>query len=165
MSIIINDLDNSLIDFCDLELDYCNLMCINKHYNNLISNNQLFNQWKVIGNTRNRNKLFIKCCKNGFLSFAKYLVFKHTINIHAYREAAFRYSCENGNLDVAKWLIELSRQPNYKLIDIHINNDSVFFWTCVEDHFDVATWLIELSNQPNFTPINDEIIAKHYHPK
>ena len=99
MSIIINDLDNLLVDLCDLESDYFNLMCTNKHYYRLISNNQLFSQWKVIKknmNTKYKTDLFIESCRRGFLLFSKYLVIKHNIDIHEKDEYAFQLSCKYG---------------------------------------------------------------------
>ena len=40
------------------------------------------------------------------------------IDIHAHREYAFRLSCYNNHLEIAKWLIDLSLHKNFTPIDI-----------------------------------------------
>lgn len=144
MSIIINDLDKLLIELCDLESDYFNLMCVNKHYCKLITENILFMQWSVFTQSNKYNflawfplsylcdrgskaKTFVDSCRLGLLFFSKYLVFKYNIDIHTDDEAAFKSSCHGG-------------------------------------HIDVVMWLIELSKEPGFTPYSDEMIAKYYRP-
>ena len=46
MSIIIKDLDIRIIEYCDLETDYKNLLYVNKNYSNLIMMNNLFDEWR-----------------------------------------------------------------------------------------------------------------------
>ena len=133
MSIIINDLDNLLIDFCDLESDFFNLMRVNKHYYKLIKNNELFMEWNKCYTAspmsyirNNKDKLFLKSCDIGLLLFSKYLVSKHNINIHYNREHPFQLSCRSGYLDIAKWLIDLSSKPGSTLINIHTDDEYAF---------------------------------------
>ena len=176
MSIIINDLDKLLIDFCDLESDFFSFMCINKHYYKLISNNELFMQWKkcyskvittkyLVVLDSSKNALFIKSCKHGLLLFSKYLVSKYAIDIHYNSEYPLQYSCKKGHINVAKWLIELCSKPGSTLIDIHADADLAFEWSRIGGHLDVAKWLIDLSKTPGYTPFSDDLIAKYYHPK
>jgi hypothetical protein len=56
---------------------------------------------------------FNLACKFGNLEEAKqlYALHKNNINIHIDDEYAFRWSCINGHLKVAKWLIKLGVQP------------------------------------------------------
>ena len=76
------------------------------------------------------------------------------INIHAGDEHPFRTSCRSGSLETAKWLFDLSLQPNFTPIDIHSENEDAFIGSCGHGHLEVVKWLVELSLQKNFTPID-----------
>ena len=45
------------------------------------------------------------------------------INVHADDECAFRWSCERGRHDIAKWLIELGSKPGFGQINQNIINE------------------------------------------
>ena len=96
---------------------------------------------------------FIKACYYGN-SLCKNIITTNKIDIHADDEYAFRCSCQNGHLEVANWLIELSRSDGFTLIDIHADVESAFRWSCRSGHLDVAKWLIELSRSDGFTLID-----------
>lgn len=66
---------------------------------------------------------------------------------------AFKESCSEGYLYVARWLYELSINENIK-INIHINNNDILKQSCINGHLDVARWLYELSRTDNNVPIN-----------
>ena len=98
---------------------------------------------------------FITLCKNGNINeLQKYYSTHQDINIHAIDEYAFRLSCENGHIEVAKWLIELSQYKNFGLINIHANNEYAFRYSCANGQLEVAKWLIELSHDKTFGLIN-----------
>ena len=181
MSIILKDLDNNIIENCDLEDDFINIMMINKYYCKIISNNKLFVEWKSFycetkksrHRMRSMNFIFGYSCAYNFLCFSKYLFKKYyspdlpagsgsaekylySINIHADNEYAFRESCRNGHLEMAKWLIglkliiKINIHAGYKNSD----NEYAFRWACINGHLAVAKWLVELSKKTEYGLIN-----------
>ena len=166
MSILLKDLDTAIINYCDVEIDYKNILQINKYYNNIIMNDNLFLDLKRIIemkiNMKDKKNLFIYSCRMGFKFFVKYLVLKYKINIHANDENAFRSSCENGHIETVKYLIELANQPNYQQINIHADDEYAFRWSCQNGDIEIAKYLIELGNQAGMIPISNDLIARHY---
>ena len=65
-----------------------------------------------------------------------YEEYKPHINISTENEEAFRLACENGNLEVAKWLYQI--KPT---IDVSAKNDYAFCYTCENGNLNVAKWL------------------------
>ena len=51
------------------------------------------------------------------------------INIHLYNEAAFKWSCHYGHLEVTKWLINLGKLSNNP-INIHEGDECSFRLSC-----------------------------------
>jgi hypothetical protein len=144
-----NDIDTNLLDYLDLIDGYIPISLTNKYYYKRISNSNAFKLWKDLHLAHNRiekisypNSLFISACRINNPLFT-YLIkkFKNpTINIHTNYDCAFRYSCENGHLNVAQSLINLSRTP----INIHANREYAFRYSCGNGHLNVAQWLINL---------------------
>ena len=54
-----------------------------------------------------RQEIFLKCFENKCFTFAKLIHSKGAVDIHFDNDYVFRYSCENGHLEVAKWLYSL----------------------------------------------------------
>jgi len=131
----------------------------------------------------NKNEIFIYGCKLGYFKLVKAVHEKYKINIHAHNDEAFRHSCYNGHLEVAKWLYGLDGRFNihaedenvfryscgnghlkvvkwlYELdgkIDIHIKNEHAFLYSCEFGHLKVAKWLYGLDGKINIHVCNDE---------
>ena len=75
--------------------------------------------------------VFFELCATGKINeLKKYYSENLNINIHKGDEYAFGLSCENGRLEVAKWLIELSWNNDIGLINIHAFNEYAFRGSC-----------------------------------
>src|SRR5271170_1233727 len=107
--------------------DFFNLLLVCKSLNSIITNHELYKLLQQFYNITDvyhsdkYNDLFIKACAHNIPLYS-YLItyYQKYINIHAGNEDAFRLSCNNGHLNVALWLIELSQSNGYTLIDIHV---------------------------------------------
>lgn len=157
----IRDIDDILLSFCDIMDDFIIINQLNKYYKQLIIKNILFKSWtelrvfdrenKIYDLTKN-NSLFINACDTNNL-MCKYLSKKYIdIDIHANNEYAFQLSCQNGDLDLAQYLVDLGQKSN-SLINIHEDNELAFRWSCQNGHLNIAEWLINLGQKSN-SPIN-----------
>ena len=96
-------------------------------------------------------KSIISFIENGCILCVKYFFTELTKIYDIY--TLFMKACENGQLDIAKYLISL--ESTHGQIDIHIWNDSIFTNTCKDSIFsnvcrdrqlDIAKYLISLEN-------------------
>jgi len=71
-------------------------------------------------------------------------------DIHAQGDYAFRYSCANGHLEIARWLH--SHGAN-----IHAEDDHAFERSCENGHLEVAQWLCEIEPRYHITRISKPI--------
>ena len=71
---------------------------------------------------------------------------KGKIDISMEDELAFRYSCEKGNLELAKWLLKI--KPN---INISACGEYAFRWACAEGYLKIAKWLLKIKPNINIS--------------
>jgi hypothetical protein len=91
----------------------------------------------------------IACCKGRipmvkwFLKLSETHEQKYgTIDIHQENEMIFRFVCQNGKFDMAKYLIEVGETTSHGRIDIHAGD---FLMECLSNgHHDIAEWLLEI---------------------
>ena len=77
-----------------------------KQYNFLKLLALIIEQWLIIKNMyseKSIDEIFLEACGNGFLSYAIFFLKGNKIDIHAYNEEIFIYSCENGHIQIANW--------------------------------------------------------------
>ena len=87
---------------------------------------------------------FIKACVDNKVELAKQLLKerKDDIDLNIIsknKEDIFRYSCYYGNLEMAKWLLEI--KPN---IDISAENEYAFRHACIKEHIELVKWLLRM---------------------
>ncbi len=159
----IHDLDIKLLEQLDLIDDY-HRMIINKYYHGLIIDHTLYkkiiklhhyNKTHVCEFASKNESLFINSCQTNNILISQYLIKKYpNINIHADNDHAFKLSCANGHLNMARWLLWQSQQNGFTLVNIHAENDFAFRWSCRNGHLMVAQWLLWQSQQPGFTLVD-----------
>src|SRR5271169_2262183 len=152
MSILyISDLDALLLNHLNVFEDYRHLILTNKYYCNLIMKCDPYISFRKLYecNKKNQNpllnyldNLFINACRMNNSLCKNLLKTYVNINIHTNNECAFRWSCSNGHLEVAKWLLWQSQQNGFTLINIHAYNEWAFIQSCGNGHLEVARWLL-----------------------
>jgi len=116
-------------------------------------------------------------CKNGHLSVARWLwqlgeessqtqIGVHDsfwqleesnqapIDLHAFNDYAFWWSCKNGHLSVAQWLWQLGKESSQTPINLHGDNDDIFRDSCGNGQLSVVQWLWQLGDESGQTPID-----------
>lgn len=69
----------------------------------------------------NMNKGFIHCCRYGYLYEAKQLYKTSNIDVHMEEYLAFKYSCINNHIEIAKWICLFGLPPTY-----YAGNDIIY---------------------------------------
>ena len=80
-----------------------------------------------------------------------YEQYKQYSDISALNEVAFRWTCENGHLDIAQWLYQI--KPT---IDISAQDEEAFRGTCQNGHLEVAQWLYHIKPTINISANNEK---------
>lgn len=154
----------------------------NKNYYEKIKNKKLIMEWnelksditiKYLFNIYNTgyhfehinnnmiNKLFMITCIEGYITYAKSLISRYTINIHFEREYVFQMSCKYGQMDIIKWLIDLGENHGYGKIDLHCDNSLAFRWACRNKYREIADWLIDLGENHGYGKIDQTLIDNY----
>jgi hypothetical protein len=86
---------------------------------------------------------FANCCINGSVEMLKWQLTIHNFNIRAYSDYPFKQACEWGNLDAAKWLLNLiGPQKFMKTTNTHWQD--TFYSVFMNGHLEVAQWIYSL---------------------
>jgi hypothetical protein len=87
---------------------------------------------------------FLGACKTGDIQTLRSLDYSK-IDIHAYDEWAFRYTCINSHLNIIQFLLTL--EPKYGRINIHVKDEDAFRRACENGHLDIVQFLLTLESE------------------
>lgn len=96
-------------------------------------------------------KIFVKCIQDD--NFATIMLWyqqltpenRKTIDIHADNDVVFKLCCRNGNIEMAKWIVQLSKSNGYVKFDM---TDRYFARKCRKyGHYRMAKWLDKIANR------------------
>ena len=130
------DLNNLLIDYCQVH----NIVKINEKCQIIKLHKEVYNDNKQYNN--NYYEWFFVVNKN--IPTCRHYIKTYIKDIHHDHELAFRYSCQNGHLEVVKFLWSLNQG-----INIHANDEWAFIHSCCSDNLGVIKFLITLYKQEN----------------
>lgn len=93
---------------------------------------------------------FYRACILNQTKIVEYLysISNGCVNIHYDDELYFRESCRHGNLEMVKWLLNISVLTGNK-IDIHINKDEAFLNACKSGNLELVKFLVLLDGKIN----------------
>lgn len=105
----------------------------------------------------NFEEFFVYLCVDNCLDTIKWLKEIHpTIKM---RPDAFGKACTNGNLEIARWIWETSRdEENY--IDIRLDDDFIFRYVCEIGYLEGAKWLTIICSNYVIQQESPEIVYK-----
>ena len=153
----IKEIAELILNKCDVESDYKNILFVNKYFYNCIYGNSLLSEWLQLVEFKNELK-FIEACKHNFLLVVKHFVTMKKINIHTLNNSAFRTSCKNGSLDVIKYLIKKKyhreSQNEKQLININRNFKLGFILSYKYGHIQTTKYIINICKGLPYIPIN-----------
>ena len=85
---------------------------------------------------------FIQLCKKGdLLGAQQYYQLNPTIDISAQDDKVFRWTCFEGHLELAQWLLQVCPTINISNSEI---NDYTFLSACAIGYLEMAKWLLQL---------------------
>lgn len=163
------DIDSVMIPFVSLH-GLSKLGIINRNFNAIVNENILVRQWRQVRDKSimphlfpdlnaklniklSPDNLFNRSCGMGFLEYSKYLVENNDIDIHNNRDCAFGWSCENGHLEMAQWLIHLSRNGHGQ-INVYYNNNYPMKYSRENGHVEITLWLCLMAEMKYISGLN-----------
>lgn len=112
-------------------------LCLCNDVENVLDMLKTTNETQVV-----TEDLFIDVCRLGFIDLAKQLyVHNNQLRFYEYDNAAFRWACCNGFLDVSQWLYDLHREVyNHDIDDSCMTY--AFFASCEKGQLKTLQWLL-----------------------
>lgn len=160
----IPEIEQMILNYLDPTVDLQKIILLNKYFYKIVSNDPLYLELKelcqklkftpiflpfhVPVHRKIHTRLFWLGCILGYSHAIKYLLntYPDNIDIHEYGEYAFQLCCENGHIELAQKLYQIS-QSNNNLINIHADNEYAFRRSCEKGQIETAKWLYQLSQQ------------------
>lgn len=135
--------------------DWKQLMLVNKHYSSFVKNIPLYSE--IVDHCKRKNdyeyfvsdhnnstiRAFELACIMNHFNLVKYLYGKypHSINLLLYKRKVFKEICIRGNLDIAKWFLNIC---NLKKFRSDINFTDLFLDVCRNGHFEMTKFLLSI---------------------
>lgn len=160
MSILISDIDNLIVELCDLEKDFPSIMLVNKHYNNIVTKNKLYIQRNIcytICKSRLLYDIMDQASIIGFLDLLKYYVTKYTPEHCALQtKTLFTNSCCNGHLEIAKYIQSVGTDIVRPIITNEYFYNKLIEKILLLNHTHIVDWLHDLQQKLLADKANDQ---------
>jgi ankyrin repeat protein len=86
----------------------------------------------------------------------KIILAENKLDIHYMEDYAFIVACAYNNLDMVKYLLDISMEYSGIKFDIHTENDKALIWACAHGKLDTVKYLLDISVEYSGTPIDIE---------
>lgn len=105
----------------------------------------------------NNEHTFIECCKFGNLEGAKFLyqISSGNINIHAKYDTAFKQICQNGHIDIIKYLFSIDDRT-----DTTRRNELIFGEACIHGKMEIIKYLLTIDDNINIDSIGNYVFRE-----
>lgn len=137
---------------------------VKEMFNIVIKRNYLHQTFNF-SHKRAINNCFALVCSRGNTELALWMthldIINININIVSDNDKPFRYACENGHINIAKWLYNITLK---KKVNIHANNEYAFVIACINNHKELVEWLYDTTKRDlcdiNINFIHDIILYR-----
>ncbi len=99
---------------------------------------------------------FTSLCGKLTVEEMKSILEQYKLDIHYMEDYGFMVACAYNNLDMVKYLLDISMEYSGKKFDIHTENDKPFIWACAHGKLDTVKYLLENSSNYSGIPIDIE---------
>jgi len=100
---------------------------------------------------------FTSLCGKLSVEEMKSILEQHKLDIHYMEDYGFIVACAYNNLDMVKYLLDISLSYSGNKFDIHTEDDKAFIWACAHGKLDTVKYLLDISMEYSGTPIDIEV--------
>jgi hypothetical protein len=99
---------------------------------------------------------FTSLCGKLTVEEMKSILEQYKLDIHYMEDYGFIVACAYNNLDMVRYLLDISMEYSGIKIDIHTENEKAFIWACAHGKLDTVKYLLDISVEYSGTPIDIE---------